>query len=205
MTEAPYQDLVPSREIAQAGEALALKGEYYLFRIKVPPPYNRHAEIHLEESHRYMVDLIDPWLMKIYALGVTSGGLQAFDAHCDRCLLRFTRAQGADPKGPVQPIHALIAKFLNDPTNPEPPAAVPIEPAPMVYGAEYTIGELMDNPKTDALLKRYLPNLPKIRFIRIFSLEQLQLGAMGPIDAYGDVAGLIKALHQVPVEWKRSR
>jgi hypothetical protein len=129
--------------------------------------------------------------------------LQAFDAHCDRCLLRFTRAQGADPKGPVQPIHALIAKFLNDPTTPEPPAAVPIEPTPLMYGAEYTLGELMDNPKTDALLKQYLPNLPKIRFIRIFTLEQLQSNTLGPTDRYGDIAGLVKALRQVPVELKR--
>jgi len=205
MTEAPYQDLVPSPEIAQAGEALALKGEYYLFRIKVPPPNNRHAEIHLEESRRYTVDLIDPWLMKIYPLGVTSGGLQAFDTHCAPCLLRFIRVQDADSQGAVLPIQTLIANFMNDPTTPAPPAALPIEPAPTVYSAEYTTGELMDNPKTDALLKQYLPNLPRIRFIRIFSLEQLQAGALGPIDTYGDFAGLIKALHQIPVEWKRSR
>ena len=199
MTEGPYQDLVPSPDIVQGGEALAWKGEYYLFRIKVSPGYGQHVQIRLEEGRRYGVDLIDPWSMRVYSLGVTSGGLQAFDTHMAPCLLRFTLVPDAAPSLPV---HVLIAKFLNDPTTTEPPATAPMQRGPDVYGPEYSLGELMDNPKTAELVKQYLPNLPKIRVVRIFTLERLQSGKLGPVDRIGDVDGLVKALRQVRVERK---
>lgn len=197
MTGSPFQDLVPSPDLIQGGQALAVKGEYYLFRIKNASGWGRHVEIHPAEGSQYQVDLIDPWLMKIYPLGITSGGLQAFDPHIAPCLLRLKRTTQT---GPATPIHLLIAKFLNDSTATQAPAAEPIQPIAKMYGPEYTLGELMDNPKTAALVTQYLPNLPKIKFIRVFTVERLQSFPLLSTDQLGDIPGLTKALRQTPVE-----
>jgi hypothetical protein len=196
MTEAPFQDLVPSPDIVQGGTVLALKGQYYLLRVK-NPAFNQHIEIQLQENEQYKVDLIDPWLMKVYELGTTQGGLQAFDLPVTPGLLRFERVAAQGSKEEAVPVQTLIAKFLKDPSIAEPPKAVPI-PRPVGYfSAEYTIGELLDNPKTNALLKRYLTNLPQVGFIRAITVEQLV--AFPGSDKIGDISGLAAALAKTPV------
>jgi hypothetical protein len=196
MTDGPFQDLVPAPDLVQGGTALAKEGEYYLLRVK-KFVHNQHTEIQLKEGAQYRVDLIDPWLMKIYPLGYTQGGLQAFDPPITPSLLRFQRTVAQESKEEAVPVQTLIAKFLKDPSIAESPKAVPIKhPAPS-YSAEYTIGELLDNPKTRALVERYLPNLPSVFYIRAITVE----GLMGfPNSAsIGDICGLAGELAKTPV------
>jgi hypothetical protein len=196
MTEGPFQDLVPTPDLVQGGTVLAVDGEYYLLRVK-SLVYNQHVEIQLKEGARYRVDLIDPWLMKIYELGYTSGGLQAFDLPIAPSLLRFQRLAAHKSEEEAVPIQTLIAKFLKDPSIARPPKAVAIQrPAPY-YSAEYTIGELLDNPKTSALVKKYLPNLPPVGFIRAITVEQLM--SMSGIGNVGNPDGLAGELAKTPV------
>ena len=127
---------------------------------------NQHVEIQLKEGAQYRVDLIDPWLMKIYELGNTRGGLQAFDPPLTPSLLRLQRIVAQESKEEAVPVQTLIARFLKDPSIAEPPTAVLIQRPTPFYSAEYTIGELLDNPNTSALVKKYLPNLPSVFYIR---------------------------------------
>jgi hypothetical protein len=196
MTEAPFQDLVPAPDLVKGGTLLAAEGEYYLLRIK-DPVFNQHVEIQLKEYEQYQVDLIDPWLMKIYELGNTQGGLQAFDPPVTPSLLRFRKiGTGKSTEGDV-PIQTLLARFLKDPSFAASPNAVPIQHTAKFYSAEYTIGELLDNPKTSALVKKYLPNIPPVGFIRAITVEQLMsFSGLGNI---GDVFGLAGELAKTPV------
>jgi hypothetical protein len=193
MTDAPFQDLVPSPELAQNGTVLAVDGEYYLLRVK-NFVYNQHIEIQLKEGSQYSVDLIDPRLMKIYPLGSTQGGLQAFDAPLTPCLLRFKKIAEHQSQGEALPIQTLVARFLDDSTVAQPPKAVPIQQPTAFYSTEYTLGELEDDPKTSPLVKKYLPNLPPITFIRAITVEQLLLfpGAGNIGDPYGLAGALVK-------------
>jgi hypothetical protein len=196
MTEAPFQDLVPAPDLVQGGTLLAVVGEYYLLRIK-NPVFNQHVEIQLKEDAQYQVDLIDPWLMKVYELGSTQGGLQAFDPPITPSLLRMRKITADKSTKETVPIQTLLARFLKDPSIAAPPNAVPVQHTAKFYSAEYTIGELLDNPKTNALVKKYLPNLPPVEFIRAITVEQLMsFSGLGNI---GDVFGLAGELAKTPV------
>jgi hypothetical protein len=189
---------VPDPGIVSGGTVLAEKGTYYLLRIK-STVYNQHVEIQLEDKSRYKVDLIDPWLMKVYALGYTSGGLQAFDPSMTPCLLRFVRVEDSNATD-AAPIQTLIARFLKDPTIEKPPVAVAIQvPAPH-YSQEYTIGELLENPQTSELVKKYLPSLPSFGWVRAMTVEQIW--SMAETSNPGDPAGLIRELEKIPVPQK---
>src|SRR5215469_6168287 len=196
LTDAPFQDLVPAPDLVQGGTLLAVEGVYYLLRIK-NPVFNQHVEIQLREDGQYQVDLIDPWLMKIYELGNTRGGLQAFDPPLTPSLLRLQRIVAQESKEEAVPVQTLISRFLKDPSIAEPPTAVLIQrPAPF-YSAEYTIGELLDNPNTNALVKKYLPNLPSVFYIRAITVEGL-MGFPNSVNI-GDICGLARELDMTPV------
>jgi hypothetical protein len=121
--------------------------------------------------------------------------LQAFDPPITPSLLRFSRI---DNPGPTSPVQTLIAKFIKDPTIETAPKAVPIEHPTEMFSAEFTLGELMDDPRTAPLVKKYLPNLPPLGFIRAFTVEQMQQFAAS-FGAVGDVSGLVQELHRIPV------
>jgi len=92
----------------------------------------------------------------------------------------------------------LIGNFLKDPTIATAPNASPIAQPTEMFSAEFTLGELLDDPRTAPLIKKYLPNLPPIGFIRAFTLEQLQNFAASR-GAVGDVTGLVQELQRIPV------
>lgn len=200
MTDAPFQDLVPAPDVAQGGTVLALEGEYYLLRVK-NLVFNQHVEIRLKEGAEYHVDLIDPWLMKVYELGATQGGLQAFDPPITPSLLRIRRIAPHETHEGAVPVQTLIARFLKDSSIAEPPKAVPIERPTLFYSAEYTFGELLDDPKTGDLVKKYLPKLPPLGFIRAITLEQLM--SFPGIGNMGDACGLAAELAKTPVGAKQ--
>jgi len=196
MTEGPFQDLEPEPGIVQGGTILALKGQYYLLRVKATV-YNQHVEVALDGNSKYKVDLIDPWAMKIYPLGYTQGGLQAFDPPLTPSLLRFQRTTAQESNEETRPVQTLIAQFLKDPTIAEPPKPVPIPRPTSSYSAEYTLGELLDDPITSTMVKKYLPNLPAIGFIRVLSLEQIM--SFPDSARVGDLCGLARELAKTPV------
>jgi hypothetical protein len=197
MTEGPFQDLAPAPEIVQGGTALALKGSYYLLRI-TGLSSNQHVEVDLEGNGSYAVEMIDPWLMKIYKLGLTPGGLQAFDPPMTPSLLRFERVVGDESKQTALPVQTLFAAFLKDPTIAVPPKAIPIQQGPQFYSVQYTLGELLDDPRTSALIRKYAPRITSIRFARAQTLEQL-IASATPNQA-GDLLELSREISKVPVE-----
>ena len=180
MTAAPYQDLAPAPEAVQGGDALALKGQYYLVWMKSPYPRpNSFTEVSLEGDGPYKVELIDPWLMKTYQLGYVRGGLQAFRTMITPSLLRFTKVAEADPKVLSDQVNSLLAKWIANPIPDKGPVPVPIVVAPRTYSMEVTIGEILADPKAKALLDQYLPQLPHSGFAVALTLEQMSriLGA----------------------------
>jgi Protein of unknown function (DUF4038)/Domain of unknown function (DUF5060) len=195
MTEGPFQDVVPSPEIVKGGTVLARKDDYYLLRVK-QLAFNQHVEIQLGEGY-YKVNWIDPWLMKIYELGYTQGGLQAFDPPMTPSLLRFVRVNEDPSKLGAGPVQTLIARFLNDRTMAHPPEAIAIQQRPAFYTIEYTIGELQDDPRTDALVEKYL-TLPAVPFVRALTVEQL-MPSPDRNNNIGDIYGFLRELTGTPV------
>jgi len=88
-------------------------------------------------------------------------------------LFRLTKASGVDPKMVSDNIQSLLGRWIDDPGAMKPPAAIPLKVVPQHYSSEFTVGELLDDPRTKALLDKYLPDLPQKGFVRVFTLEQL--------------------------------
>ncbi len=199
MTAAPFQDMVPAPDIAQGATALALRGQYYL--LSVESPYtrpNEFTEVDLEGGGPYEVDLIDPWLMKTYRLGYVHGGLQAFRVMVAPSMLRFTKAKVIDDQLVANHVQELLAKWIADPSIEKAPVAVPIKLRPQYYSAEFTIGELLADPQTKALLDKYLPDLPRNGFAPALTLEQMSK-YMSDGDKTIKFAQLVEELTKVPV------
>jgi hypothetical protein len=203
MTDAPFQDLSPTPEIVKGGTALSRTGQYYLVRFKAPAAgRDQFQEVALGGEGPYQVDLIDPWLMRSYKLGYTPGGLQAFRMVMFPSLLRFTKVTGDLGPGVVnESIQTLIAKWIGDPTATKPPTTVPIVVAPEHYTSEFTLGELLEDLRTKALLDEYLPNLPRKGIARALTLEQLGKYMVGGENA-AKFSAFMAALEKVPVQQK---
>jgi hypothetical protein len=199
MTEAPFQDLLPAPEIVRGGTALALKEQYYLVRINSRSMVLEPTEIDLAGDGPYQVDLIDPVLMKVYKLGYSRGGVQSFKTVMNPCLFRFVKANGVGQIQVLDNVQSLIAKWIGDPSVTKPPSAVPLDVKPQFYSPEFTIGELLDDPRTKALVDRYLPNIPRKGFARALTLELLaQFFSTG--DNAANLLALDEAIRKVPVQ-----
>jgi hypothetical protein len=202
MTDAPFQDLSPAPEVVRGGTALALKGQYYLVRIAASSTFfGQPKEVNIEGEGPYQVDLIDPWLMKTYKLGYSRGGLQAFKAVMVPCLLRFTKVTGIEPNLVNDSIQPLIARWIGDPTAAKPLATAPIEVEPQYYSSEFTLGELLDDPRTKALLDKYLPKMPRSGIVRVLTIGQLAQYFGGGDNAV-NLSAFVEALKKVPVQQK---
>lgn len=92
MTEGPYQELEPSPSIIKNGLALAKKNEYYLFYFP-EAEIRQNAEVQLDGPGPFEVELIDPWLMQVYKLGLARAGHHSFRAKCTPGLLLLRRAR----------------------------------------------------------------------------------------------------------------
>ena len=91
MTEAPYQELEPMPSIIQNGHALAKRKEYYLFYFP-EAEVRQNSEVQLDGPGPFEVELIDPWLMQVYKLGLAKTGHHSFRPKCTPGILRLTRA-----------------------------------------------------------------------------------------------------------------
>lgn len=199
MTEGPFQDVVPAPDLAEGGYMLALPGIYYLFQDVSEGGFGRPPadEVQLADGHVYSVELVDPWRMRIYSLGYTQGGLQAFRAPFSNAVLRFREQDQTSVTNHSDSIQNLVAKFLNDTTPQTPIELKPIVVKPYTYNAESTLSELMDNPTTAALLQKYIPNIPNPGRSGFMSIEVLQRSdrLTGP---GADIPGLIRELEKIP-------
>lgn len=92
MTEAPYQELEPAPSLIKGGMALARKNEYYLVYFPAGGDISK-TELQLEGPGPFDVELIDPWLMKIYKLGLARTGHHSFRAKFTPGLLRLTQSK----------------------------------------------------------------------------------------------------------------
>lgn len=110
MIATPYEDMEPSPDLVTGGTALAKRGSYYLFRF-VRSDKRNPFEINIDATGRFHVDMIDPWLMKVYPLGATPGGKQKLIPHIAPGLLRVVREGQARADEPTGSIEELIAKF----------------------------------------------------------------------------------------------
>jgi len=174
MTSLPFQDMVPAPELVVNGTALAKPGEAYLFRVvwgekalTIPP-----TQVRLAGAELFKVELIDPWRMKIYPLGYTESGDQAFKLPMVPALLRITAV--AKGEGAPLPINTLAANFVG-----ETPATLPVTPALFNagspnYSVDFAIGQLQQNPAANAVLEKYLPkSVPRSGFITVVPLDVL--------------------------------
>jgi Domain of unknown function (DUF5060)/Protein of unknown function (DUF4038) len=202
MSSGPFQEISPAPDIADGGSALALKGQYYL--LWVESAYSRSlkaTEIELEGNGPYQVELIDPWLMKTYKLGYVRGGRQAFQTMMTPSLFRFTKAIGI-PEGLIaEHVQPLLAKWIGDPTIAEAPKWVPIEVRPEHYSLQFTLGELLADPRTEVLITQYFPNIPRKGIARALTLEQLAQ-YLGSGDDAAKLFALSEAIRKIPVQQK---
>jgi len=113
-------------------------------------------------------------------------------------LFRFTKATGVDQKIVSADVQSLLGKWIGDPGAEKPPAAVPLRQVAQHYSSEFTIGELLDDPRTRALVVEYLPTLPQKGFIRVFTLEQLSKYSSADYSP-GNIFALGEALKKIPV------
>jgi len=161
MTEGPFQNLMPSPERVMDGTALAKPGEYYLFRFtsleaRLPP------QIKTDGAAPYKVDLIDPWLMKVYPLGYTAAGTQAFVPLFAPALLRFTKTGPPDRDLPTGSLTELLAKFAGDTTHLEAPKIRPFKVETEYFSIDYKLGELLSDSRARSLLLKYIPSSTKL-------------------------------------------
>jgi len=173
MTSLPFQDLVPSPELVVNGTALAKPGHAYLLRFVWSGNYvPSRAQVRLADAELFKVDLIDPWRMKIYPLGYTQPGDQAFTLPMMPALLRITAASKGD--GSPLPINALLATFAGEATSNL--AAIPglFKAEALHYSADFQIAQLQQNPAANAVLEKYLPkSLPRHGGMTVLPLDAL--------------------------------
>lgn len=92
MTEAHPQQLEPAPSIITGGLALAVPNEYYLVYFpEAELKYN--TELQLDGPGPFDAELIDPWLMKTYKIGLAKAGRHLFRAKFTPGLLRLTRSK----------------------------------------------------------------------------------------------------------------
>ena len=202
MSSAPFQEISPAPDIADGGSALALKGQYYLLWVESAySPSLQATEIELEGNGPYQVELIDPWLMKTYKLGYVRGGRQAFQTMMTPSLFRFTKATGIAEGLIAEHVQSLLAKWIGDPTIAEAPKWIPIEVRPEHYSLQFTLGELLADPRTEVLIAQYFPNIPHKGIARAMTLEQI-VGYLGVSVDPEKIKEFGEALAKVPVKSK---
>ncbi len=116
MTESAFDEMEPLPDVVRPGAALGKKGLRYLLWF---PDFNWEQPITLtlDGSGAYDVELIDPWLMKVYSLGRTGAGTQTFRLHLAPSVLRLKRAgdrPNASALSPA-PLIDLIARWEASP------------------------------------------------------------------------------------------
>jgi hypothetical protein len=156
MTSLPFQDMVPAPELVVNGTALAKPGQAYLFRFAWNPVtlIGRPSQVRLAGADVFKVELIDPWQMKIYLLGYTGAGDQAFTMPVSPALLRVTAASRSEQPHPIGELAATFSGNLYAPAAPNPAL---FKPEVLHYSIDFQIGQLELDPRAKAVLQKFLP------------------------------------------------
>ena len=197
MTSLPFQDMAPAPELVSGGSALALPGKAYLFRFQwtdgaMAPS---RAQVRLAGADLFKVELIDPWQMKIYPLGYTGPGDQAFTMPLAPALLRITAVEkGA---GESQPIGKLTGAFAGDISTAGPADPARFSSEPMHYDLDFSATQIQQSHAGAAVLERYVPK----RYLRS-PLSFLTLEMIAKMSALNSdqLRSLRAELVKIPVE-----
>jgi hypothetical protein len=189
--------MAPAPELVAGGGALALPGKAYLFRFAWPEGTMgmSRAQVRLAGADLFKVELVDPWQMKIYPLGYTAPGDQAFTPPLAPALLRITAA--APGAGEPRRIGELTAAFAGDL-----PSAGPADPArfvsgPMHYALDFPLAQIEASPAGKAVLERYVPSRYLRSPMNVLTLEAVaKMAAMSP----DQMKAMSAELAKIPVE-----
>jgi len=153
MVGAPFQELLPSPELVADGTALAEKSQYLLFYFE----HAGQAQLSIPGTGFYKVDLIDPWLMKIYPMGTVAAGVHAISIHMVPCLLRFIRIHGANLKGSLPTLADRMDSFAGE--LPTPVTSTPFQLTEPHLTPQYTLNLLLLIPAARETIQDVLPGL----------------------------------------------
>jgi hypothetical protein len=158
MTSMPFQEMAPAPELVVNGTVLAKPGQTYLLYVPWKQQQLRIAptQVRLAGADLFKVELIDPWRMRIYTLGYTVSGDQAFVLPMMPALVRITVATHSEAA--TQTINALVANFVG-----ETPAEMRADPdlfkkEVLTYSSDFQIAQIQHSPAAAAVLAKYLPN-----------------------------------------------
>jgi hypothetical protein len=153
MTESSFQEMEPAPLQAMGGAAMVGPHGYSLFYFEKGGP----VQVKLEGAGLYRAEVIDPWLMKVYPLGIVSGGVQKARVRMVPELLRFVPIGEAPAGASAQPLRDLMDKFAGEVSTPLPDA--PFQPTVAHLSDQYTLNLLLLNPTSREILHRLLPNM----------------------------------------------
>jgi hypothetical protein len=117
MMESAFDEMETLPDAVRPGAALGKKGSHYLLWF-LDFDWEQPITLDLDGAGPYDVELIDPWLMKVYPIGRTAAGKQTFTLHLAPSVLRFKRTtsspETAGSESPL-PLSDLIARWEENP------------------------------------------------------------------------------------------
>jgi hypothetical protein len=195
----PFQEMTPAPELVVNGTALAKPGQTYLLYVPWKEQQLRIAptQVRLAGADRFKVELIDPWRMRIYTLGYTVSGDQAFVLPMMPALLRITVATHGE--GAAQTINALVASFVG-----ETPTEMRADPdlfkkEVLTYSSDFQIAQIQHSPAAAAVLAKYLPTTA-LQDKRLGVLPLTTLPMLVPGIAQQQIQAAQAELARIPVD-----
>ena len=88
------------------------KSDASLLRLKPHIHLRGVAQVKIDGEGLFKVEMIDPWLMKVYPLGYVQPGVQAFRPFMAPSLFRLIRVERADPNLPTGSLTRLFHQFF---------------------------------------------------------------------------------------------
>ena len=153
MTEAPFQQMEPAPQQVMGGAALVGPSGYSLFYFERPG----RVQIKLEGNAFYRAELIDPWLMKTYPMGIVPAGVHKLQMRMVPELLRFVPIAEGSPTASAISLRDRLDKFSGELTSP--PPDIPFQSERAHLSEQYTLNLLLLNPAGREVLHRLLPDM----------------------------------------------
>ena len=158
METMPFQRMHPTPEIVTNGMALADEGEHYLFGffdLERILEARRPTQVRLSGDKIYKVELIDPWTMRVFDLGYTTGGDHRFTLLMKPSLLKFTVTHETSAT-PVS-LQSLLDTFSGEISDACELDETLFRKESFVYSTDYPLAQLMLNADAKKVLEHYLP------------------------------------------------
>ena len=136
--------------------------------------------------------------MKIYPIGYTLPGDQAFLLPMVPSLLRITPAVGGE--GAPQPIDVLLANFAGETVSHVVADSSLFKAESLHYSADYQISQLQQNAAANAVLKKYLPQFAAPSHTGVGVLPLSALPKFIPNISADQIQAMQTELAKIPVE-----